>query len=105
MWGSRAHLFVAEPTAVGPEHGVTTSMAVTEALAHLSPRERACVVLRHFDDLTVADIASELSLSTGATKRYLSDGAAKLRTLLDLPPDDDEDYEPMTVRPAERSAR
>jgi RNA polymerase sigma-70 factor (ECF subfamily) len=80
-------------------------MAVTEALAHLSPRERACVVLRYFDDLTVADIASELSLSTGATKRYLSDGAAKLRTLLDLPPDDDEDYEPMTVRPAERSAR
>ena len=104
VWGSRAHLFVAEPTARGPEQGVTTSSAVTQALAHLSPRERACVVLRYFDDLTVADIAAELALSTGATKRYLSDGAAKLRTMLDLPPDDDDD-EPLTVRPTERSAR
>lgn len=105
VWGGRAHLFLAEPLTAGPESAVTTGIAVTEALTHLSPRERACVVLRYFDDLAVADIATELSLSTGATKRYLSDGATKLRTLLDLPPDADGESESTTVRPAERSAR
>ncbi|WP_051681810.1 RNA polymerase sigma factor [Cellulomonas sp. HZM] len=55
---------------------------LADALARLSPRERTCVVLHHAEDLSVADIADELSLSTGAVKRYLSDGRATLRALL-----------------------
>jgi DNA-directed RNA polymerase specialized sigma24 family protein len=48
----------------------------------LSPRERACIVLRHFDDLPVSEIARALNLAEGSVKRYLSDATAKLRTTL-----------------------
>lgn len=47
-------------------------------LGKLSPRERACLVLRYYDDLKVDDIAETLGISSGAVKRYLSDGLAKM---------------------------
>lgn len=60
---------------------------VAAALQQLSPRQRACVVLRHFDDLPVAQIATELGISEGTVGRYLHDAHAALRTLLaDLAP-------------------
>src|SRR5688572_9648589 len=49
-----------------------------EELRKLTPRERACLVLRYYDDLKVDDIADVLSISSGAVKRYLSDGLAKM---------------------------
>lgn len=51
-------------------------------LRKLSPRERACLVLRYYDDLKVDDIAETLSISSGAVKRYLSDGLAKMAIAL-----------------------
>lgn len=62
-------------------------MDVRAALAQLPPRERACVVLRFYDDLTVAKIAERLGLAEGSVKRYLSDASAKLATMLDSVPD------------------
>jgi RNA polymerase sigma factor (sigma-70 family) len=53
-----------------------------EELRKLSPRERACLVLRYYDDLKVDDIASTLSISSGSVKRYLSDGLAKMAIAL-----------------------
>lgn len=52
-----------------------------KALEHLSPRERACVVLRFLEGLSVRETADQLGLSEGAVKRYVFDG---LRTLNDL---------------------
>ncbi|MET0806003.1 MAG: SigE family RNA polymerase sigma factor [Lacisediminihabitans sp.] len=54
-------------------------------LARLSPRERACIVLRYYDDLTVAGVAERLNISPGTVKRYLSDALAKLGAALDTP--------------------
>lgn len=51
-------------------------------LRKLSPRERACLVLRYYDDLKVDDIADTLGISSGAVKRYLSDGLAKMALAL-----------------------
>lgn len=51
-------------------------------LARLSPRERACIVLRYYEDLKVDDIAEWLEISPGAVKRYLSDGLAKMAVSL-----------------------
>ncbi|MEZ5190612.1 MAG: sigma-70 family RNA polymerase sigma factor [Schumannella sp.] len=51
-------------------------------LERLSPRERACLVLRYYDDLKVDDIAGALGISSGAVKRYLSDGLAKMAIAL-----------------------
>jgi len=59
-------------------------------LAQLSPRERACIVLRYYDDLTVAGVAERLDISPGTVKRYLSDALAKLGAALDEPEADSE---------------
>ncbi|WP_426593565.1 sigma-70 family RNA polymerase sigma factor [Cellulomonas sp. McL0617] len=82
-WQGKAHLFD-DGQVPGAENAATASVDVGAALALLSPRERACIVLRHFDDLPVAEIAAALHLSEGAVKRYLSDATAKLRTTLAL---------------------
>ena len=61
--------------------------AVSVALTALTPQVRACVVLRYYDDLTVAQIADGLGLAVGTVKRYLHDGAAALREELGADPD------------------
>lgn len=55
---------------------------VHEELQKLTPRERACLVLRYYDDLKVDDVAEALGISSGAVKRYLSDGLAKMAIAL-----------------------
>ncbi|WP_062515879.1 RNA polymerase sigma factor [Demequina gelatinilytica] len=52
------------------------------ALQSLPPRERACVVLRFLDDMSVRDTAAALGLSEGAVKRYVSDGLSALNSRL-----------------------
>lgn len=52
------------------------------ALAMLSPRQRACVVLHYYEDLSVAQVAEVLGCAPGAVKRYLSDARARLEPLL-----------------------
>lgn len=83
-WATIRHLAVVpEPSPTdgpnaGPEPVVTTRLAVQQALDLLPPRERACIVLRHFEDMTVAQVADTLSLSIGTVKRYLSDATRTL---------------------------
>jgi RNA polymerase sigma factor (sigma-70 family) len=52
------------------------------ALAELSPRQRACVVLRYLDDVPVRETAALLGVSDGAVKRYTADGLRALNALL-----------------------
>lgn len=68
--------------AVDHAPGVVDNAAIAAALATLAPRERACVVLRHLDDLSIRETAELLRLSEGAVKRYVSDGLAKLNAAL-----------------------
>ena len=55
---------------------------VRAALATLPARERACAVLRFYDDLTVPQIAAQLGLADGTVKRYLADASARLAEVL-----------------------
>ncbi|WNM24376.1 sigma-70 family RNA polymerase sigma factor [Demequina capsici] len=55
---------------------------VRAALADLPPRERACIVLRFYDDMTVPQIAHALHLAEGSVKRYLHDASARLAVVL-----------------------
>lgn len=57
---------------------IATADAIGRALATLSPRQRTAVVLRYYDDLTVADVAHQMRLATGTVKRYLSDALDRL---------------------------
>ena len=70
---------------------------VVRALADLTQRERACVVLRHLEDLSVRETAGLLGISEGAVKRYTSDGVARLDVVLGGVTADN--HEPMTVQP------
>lgn len=101
-WTARAHLLVQpEAAADSPERAAVAAVDVQSALNALPARERACVVLRFFDDLPVADIAQALGISAGSVKRYLSDGTAKLHTSLGTttPPVDEPGSRSVAVRP------
>lgn len=52
---------------------------VRRALSALSPRQRAVIVLRYFEDLTEAQTADTLGVSLGAVKAHHSRAIAKLR--------------------------
>jgi len=55
---------------------------VARAVLALPPRMRAVVVLRYFDDLSEADTAEALGISTGSVKSQASRGLDRLRTVL-----------------------
>jgi RNA polymerase sigma-70 factor (sigma-E family) len=65
-----------------------TAMVVRRALARLTPKQRAVVVLRHFDDLGVDEVAAILGVSAGTVKSQNAVALARLREgapeLLDL---------------------
>jgi RNA polymerase sigma-70 factor (ECF subfamily) len=67
-----------------PDHAgnVESALDLQQALLTLAPRERACIVLRFMDDLTVDAVADALGLAPGTVKRYLSDAREKLRAVL-----------------------
>lgn len=56
--------------------------AVLDALAQLPRRQREVLVLRHYLELSEAEIASALGISRGAVKSHASRGASALRTTL-----------------------
>lgn len=98
-WASVGHLFSTEvQPAVAPDTLAVHLADIRDALALLSPRERACVVARYLDDLSTREVAERLGLSEGAVKRYLSDARARLGTLLDDGERDDERADVATVR-------
>ncbi len=57
----------------------TDHLALLDDLRKLSPRQRAVLVLRYFDDLTEADTAAALGISVGTVKSHAHDGLARLR--------------------------
>jgi RNA polymerase sigma factor (sigma-70 family) len=77
-WRRIAHLTATPETRDSTTDGTDLALDLHEELRKLSPRERACLVLRYYEDLKVDDIAATLELSSGTVKRYLSDGLAKM---------------------------
>jgi len=55
--------------------------ALQRCLARLGGRQRACVVLRHYDDLAVADVAEILGCSEGTVRSQTARGLATLAQL------------------------
>ncbi len=53
-----------------------------DALRDLPARQRACLVLRYYDELGVDDIASTLGISRNSVKTHLQRGLAALETRL-----------------------
>ncbi len=67
--------------AAGGEHADTTDLrvALVDALAELAPLDRAVVVLRYLDDLSVEDVAGVLGLTPGAVRNRSMRALARMR--------------------------
>lgn len=57
----------------------TDRIALLDDLRKLSPRQRAVLVLRYFDDFTEADTAAALGISVGTVKSHARDALARMR--------------------------
>ncbi len=68
-----------DPAATAAYGAVDDRDALVRALASLSPRERAMVVLRYYHDLSEAEVARELGVSLGTVKSTCSRALARLR--------------------------
>ena len=79
----------ADPTLASPEDvatAVVTRAALIAALADVPPRQRACVVLRYFEDLSVAETAALLGCTAGTVKSQTSRALFTLRSMLEDSP-------------------
>jgi RNA polymerase sigma-70 factor (ECF subfamily) len=56
---------------------------ILEAVARLSLRQRAVVVLTYWEDLDPAQVAERLQISDGSVRRHLARARARLREVLD----------------------
>jgi RNA polymerase sigma-70 factor (sigma-E family) len=68
-----------------PTDSVEDSLVLREALAAVPRRQRACLVLRYFDDCSIEATASALGCSTGTVKSQTARGLVALRS--HLPPE------------------
>jgi len=71
------------PTQADVAEEVALRQWLIGALAALTVRERAVIVMRYFFDLPEADVAAELHISVGTVKSTSSRGLAKLRISAD----------------------
>lgn len=70
------------PDRAGTTEDPTDRELLRRALLQLSPRQRAVVVLRWFDDLTEQQTADVLGIGLGTVKSHGREALARLRTLV-----------------------
>ncbi|MGW7682059.1 SigE family RNA polymerase sigma factor [Kribbella sp. NPDC054772] len=76
---SDGEYFVNEPDRSNSLGDVENRLVITKALAELPPRQRACVVLRYFDELSVDETAIALDCRPGTVKSQTLRALEKLR--------------------------
>jgi RNA polymerase sigma factor (sigma-70 family) len=81
VWQRLMPLAATPETGDGHEH-TDLRGDMRRALAQLSGRQRACVVLHYYLDLPVAEISAALEISPGSVKRHLFDARGRLAAQL-----------------------
>jgi len=67
----------------GSRHpGIEDRLVLLDALANVPPRQRAVLVLRYWEDLSIEETAALLGCSAGTVKSQAARGLAVLRTVL-----------------------
>jgi RNA polymerase sigma-70 factor (sigma-E family) len=85
---ANGELSYAEPPDTAVPDGTETSdvrLVLVRALAGLAPADRAVVVLRYLEDLSVEETAARLGTSSGAVRNRSMRALAKLRDVLEGP--------------------
>lgn len=82
-WGREVIADDVDAASADPAEATEARIVVTDALARLTARQRACVVLRHLEGLSVAETARAIGCSEGTVKSTTSDALARMRTHLD----------------------
>jgi RNA polymerase sigma-70 factor (sigma-E family) len=82
----RENLVGEVPDRPGPDGDVSAeALMVRDALRSLPPKQRAVVVLRHYEDLPEREIARVLGCSPGTVKSQHAKAMAKLRHVMSEP--------------------
>lgn len=63
----------------GPEEAVVATHAAWVALATLTPRQRAVLVLRYYEDMSETEIAATLGIAAGTVKAHAHAALVALR--------------------------
>ncbi len=71
--------YLPEVAVEDPTEDVAERLLLKQTLAELPPRQRACVVLRFYEDLCVEDVAAALGCRAGTVKSQTARGLAALR--------------------------
>ncbi|MFG1921681.1 SigE family RNA polymerase sigma factor [Cryptosporangium sp. NPDC048952] len=87
-----------DPTAAQPDGtgALTLRLALVQALGTLTPRQRAVLVLRYFEELSEVEIAEALGCSTGTVKSTAARGMKHLREITATWPVEDRPLEGAT---------
>jgi RNA polymerase sigma-70 factor (sigma-E family) len=64
-----------------PADGAVMRLSMAQVLAGLTPKQRAVIVLRFYEDLTESEAARVLGCSVGSVKRHAHDALGRLRRL------------------------
>jgi RNA polymerase sigma-70 factor (sigma-E family) len=80
-WG-RVRIGAPVPEVAAPESDPAVRLTLVAALRSVPPRQRAVLVLRYFQDLSVEETAAALGCSPGTVKSQASKGLAALRRVL-----------------------
>lgn len=75
----RAHLVPVPAPVVDPATDATTRLDLWDRVQQLAPRQRAVLVLRYYEDLSEAEIATVLGVSAGTVKSQASLALRNLR--------------------------
>jgi RNA polymerase sigma-70 factor (sigma-E family) len=73
---TRDHLAAAEPSTIEPDH-------LRDAIRRLPPDQRAAIVLRFYEDLTIPQVAETMGARQGTVKSWLHRALAELREVID----------------------
>jgi RNA polymerase sigma-70 factor (sigma-E family) len=85
----REHATAELPERIAPAADTESRMVVLAALAAVPPRQRACLVLRFYDDLSVAEVAAALGCSEGTVKSQTARGLETLQAAFARETNDD----------------
>ncbi len=104
-WTAVRHLLADPDRADGPAATSADRLDLRAALHRLAPQERAAIVRRYYEDLTVPEVADQMGLAGGTVKRYLSNAVHKLETYLGPMPSLRDGEETVVARSSDPTTR